>query len=72
MIRLEQNGVILFIEGYTENNDNYVYRGESISVYIDASGAAVGSFAGFVALNVNGTNLKLTITYNEHDYEILK
>lgn len=57
MIRLEQNGVILFIEGYTENNNNYVYRGESISVYIDASGAAEGSFAGFVVLSVNDTNL---------------
>lgn len=51
MIRLEQNGVILLIEGYTENNVNYVYRGESISVYIDASAAQ--DFAGFVALRIN-------------------
>lgn len=57
MIRLEQNGVILLIEGYTENNVNYVYRGESISVYLDASGAAEGVFAGFAALNVGGENL---------------
>ena len=65
MIRLEQNGVILLIEGYTENNVNYVYRGESISVYLDASGASV-DFAGFVALNIGGTNLGSYICDSHH------
>lgn len=55
MIKLEHNGVILYIEGMTYNNTNYLYRGESISVYVDASNGI--DFAGFVCLNINNVNL---------------
>lgn len=65
MIRLEQDGVILLIEGYTENNVNYVYRGESISVYLNASGSVI-DFAGFVALNINGTTVGSYICDSHH------
>ena len=55
MIKLEQNGVVIYIEGETIGGQNYIYRGESISVYIDASQGI--DFAGFVCLNINNTNL---------------
>lgn len=55
MIKLEQNGVVIYIEGETINGQYYLYRGESISVYIDASQGI--DFAGFVCLNINNTNL---------------